>query len=590
MRKAAACLFCLAALAPAAYADKPEVIIDPGGVPPAALQSINGAVEAITRLAEDQDGGEVARLRRRAHDATVSALETQGYFSPKVTLEVGEDIGGETWDIIIEPGERTTVGQVDLKFSGQITQPEFTPRVAMLKREWPLTKGMPFINESWRSAKENLLDEVSRKDFYFARMTGSRATVEAEAARADLDVSVDSGPRVRLGKLTMIGLKRVPPELIDRYVRYNPGAPYDQDQLDDWQQALQSTTFFRGAFVTLDSDPANQTALPGGEVELPVKVQVSEAPARRVTASLGVDSDNGLRVEGLFRQNVVFGKPVSIETGLGVDINRQRAFFDVYLPPTYKGYQDSVGVLFEHSDIEGVDNTRYGVGWKRRQQRKAAGNSRVEYETVWGLVAAHDRTRISGAETFEVPSLVGTWQWLRRDVDKKYDPREGNLIDFGLGAGVTLDKREPFYRSSLRLQQWWPVGQRDVLTVRGEVGKVWSKTDRLPPDFGYRTGGARTIRGYRYQSIGLDRGDAVVGAPALAVASVEYVHYFNEQYGMSVFVDAGDAAESFGQMKLAFGYGVGAAVRTPAGPFFVDLAYGQRDKRLRLHFSLGIAF
>src|SRR5690606_6719624 len=103
----------------------------------------------------------------------------------------------------------------------------------------------------------------------------------------------------------------------------------------------------------------------------------------------------------------------------------------------------------------------------------------------------------------------------------------------------------------------WPVGRRDVLTLRAEVGKVWSRTDRLPEDFGFRTGGARTIRGYRFQSIGLHRGDAVIGAPALAVASVEYMHYFTESIGMAAFVDFGDASESFNDMKLAFGYGVG---------------------------------
>ena len=78
MRVGAACLSIFLGVAFQARADRPEVIIDPGGVPPAALSAINGAVEAITRLAEDQDGGEVSRLRRRAHEATLSALETQG--------------------------------------------------------------------------------------------------------------------------------------------------------------------------------------------------------------------------------------------------------------------------------------------------------------------------------------------------------------------------------------------------------------------------------------------------------------------------------------------------------------------------------
>src|SRR3546814_17222405 len=84
---------------------------------------------------------------------------------------------------------------------------------------------------------------------------------------------------------------------------------------------------------------------------------------------------HGIRVEGLYRQNVVFGQPVSIETGAGVDKDRQRAFFDVHLPPTTRGYKDSMGVLYEHSDIEGLDNTRAGLGWKRRQERKEIGRA-----------------------------------------------------------------------------------------------------------------------------------------------------------------------------------------------------------------------
>ncbi len=583
-------LLLVAGAAHEARAARPEVVIDPGGVPPEALQAINGAVEAITRLAEDQDGGEVSRLRRRAHDATVSALETQGFFSSVVTLEVGEDVGGETWDILIEPGERTQVGSVDIQFAGQIERPQFEARLTGLRRDWPLTKGMPFINQSWRDAKESLLDGVSRKDFYFARYEHTQATVDAASAKAALAVKVDSGPRVVMGPLTVSGLKRVPESLIDRYVNYAQGDAYDQDKLDNWQQALQSTSFFRGAFVTLNQDESAQKVLENGEVELPVRVEVSEAPARRVTTSIGADSDHGPRVEGLYRQNVVFGKPVWIETGAGVDKDRQRLFFDVHFPPTLSGHQDSVGLLYEHSDIQGVENSRAGLGATRLTAWDAGGGSRVDYESEWGLVVAHDKTRISGAPGYEVPTLTGTYRFMRRDVDKKYDPREGNLIEIGLGTGVTLDRGESFSRAGLRVQKWWPVGRRDVFTARGEVGKVWTQTIRLPADFGYRTGGARTIRGYRFQSIGQPRGDAVIGADALAVASVEYTHYFTESLGMNVFIDAGDAARSFNDMDWHVGYGTGLAVRTPAGPFFVDLAYGQRDKKLRLHFSLGIAF
>lgn len=573
-----------------AWADMPDVTIDPGGVPPEALQAIVGAVDAITRLADDQDGGEVSRLRRRAREATVSALETQGYFAPVVDLEVGEDALGETWDITIRPGERAIVRDVDLSFSGHIVRPEFEGRLQTLKQDWGLKEGMPFINSNWADAKADLLEGVQRKQFYLARYRHTQATVHADDAKADLSVDVDSGPRVRMGPMQLEGLNYVPESLIERYVAYEPGEPYDQDKLDEWQQSLQATSFFRGAFVQLDDAPEHRVVLPGDEIEMPLQVRVTEAPRRRFTTSLGVDSDNGLRAEGLYRQNIVFGQPVWIETGAGIDKNRRRAFYDVHFAPTRSGYHHSAGVLYNHSEISGVTNTRYGLGWKLSQARKAAGDSRVEYETQWGLVLAHDKTDIDGGDSYKVPTLVGTWQWLRRDVNDKYDPREGWLLDVGLGAGVTVDKREPFYRAGVRAQKWWTLGRYDVLTVRGEIGKVWAHTDRLPEDFGYRTGGSRSLRGYKYQSIGLSRGNATIGAPTLAVFGVEYIRYITEQIGVAAFVDVGDAAETFRDMDWAWGYGLGARVRTPAGPFGIDLAYGQRDRKLRLHFSLGIAF
>jgi translocation and assembly module TamA len=612
-----------------ALAKRPEVIVDPGGVPPAALQAITQAVDAIARLAEDQDGGEINRLRRRARDATLAALATQGYFSPKVTLEAGTDIGGETWDIAIVPGKRTTVESVNLEFAGRITRPEYAQRVQKLRDDWGLKAGQPFINSDWNRAKARLLDDVSTRDFLLARMTSSRADIDADKASASLHVSIDSGPQVRMGELNTQGLKRVPESLIDRYVRYNVGAAFDQNRLDQWQQDLQSTAFFRGAFVSLQQpgdglqpvdplsdrarapgsadaaaaapagDPAVSGAMPPpplqfdsyGEVTLPVQVRVVEAPPKRFSASIGVDDEAGVRVETMYRQNVVFGQPVTMETGFGVDRLRQRAFMDILLPPTERGYRDSIGVLADRSDIQGLEVTRYALGATRTQERKGAGDSRVEYETRWGMLLAQDHVKIDGGDSFTLPTLTATAEWLRRDVDNKYDPREGNLISVGGGVGVTLDTGDPYTRLRLRGQKWWPIGKLDVLMIRGEVGRVWSNGNvQVPDDFGFRTGGARSIRGYRYQSIGVHRDNAVVGAPTLLVGSIEYDHYFDERWGMGVFVDAGDAAESFGDMSMAVGYGVGARVRTPAGPLFLDLAYGQRERDLRVHFSLGIAF
>src|SRR5690606_26668980 len=160
--------------------------------PPAALTSITEAVAAITRLAEDQDGGEINRLRRRARDAALAALATQGYFSPTVTLEAGTAVGGETWDITIQPGKRAVVAGVDLKFTGRVSRPGYAERIEELRKDWSLKVGPPFINSDWNKAKSGLLDAVSSRDFMLAYMTDSDAAVHADTAQVYLMVAIDS--------------------------------------------------------------------------------------------------------------------------------------------------------------------------------------------------------------------------------------------------------------------------------------------------------------------------------------------------------------------------------------------------------------
>lgn len=569
----------------------PEVIIMPGGLAPEDLSVVDAAISSVVRQADDQDSREADRIRRRGRDAVLSSLATRGYFDPVVTLEVGEDFEGETWDISIEPGELTRVQSVNNEFVGTIANsPSYEQRLEKIRQGWGLPKDEVFINRTWSNSKNSLLEAVAADDFYLARMTQSQALIDPDESTADLHTLIDSGPAVRLGHTEVHGLRRVPLSLIRRYVRYEPGEAFSQQKLDEWQQTLQSTNFFRGAFVTVKK-PDDPTIYEEDEATLPVLVRVTEGAARVVSGAVGFDDVNTFRVEGLYRQNVVWNQPISLEVGASLGLKEQRGYLDIYRAPNYDGTVDSFGLVARHSDYSDEEVSRFALGWRRTNEFKLDPHSRVEYESRLSSAIAYDEVRRKGQPKFELPNAVMTYDLLRRDVDNKFDPRSGNLIAVGLGVGADLERGDPFARTSVRAQQWWPVGRRDNITVRAEVGYVHAKTStRIPDDFGYRTGGAGSIRGYRYFGIGEDIHKSVVGTRALAVASVEYTHYFNDTFGIAYFVDAGDAAPKFKDMKMHVGYGVGARIKTPAGPLFLDVAYGQRDRKLRWHFSLGMAF
>ena len=85
------------------------------------------------------------------------------------------------------------------------------------------------------------------------------------------------------------------------------------------------------------------------------------------------------------------------------------------------------------------------------------------------------------------------------------------------------------------------------------------------------------MRGYAFESLGVTEGDAVVPGRYYAVASVEATRWIDENWGLATFVDAGNAVDSLLGLRTSRSATASArALRTPIGPFRLDVAYGSR--------------
>jgi translocation and assembly module TamA len=128
-------------------------------------------------------------------------------------------------------------------------------------------------------------------------------------------------------------------------------------------------------------------------------------------------------------------------------------------------------------------------------------------------------------------------------------------------------------------------------TTRAEAGAVFgANREDVPSELLFRTGGDTTVRGYAFESLGLKIGSVVFPVRYYTVASAELTRWINQSLGIATFIDAGNAFDRFSDFHLAVGYGIGARVRTPVGPFRLDIAYGEQSRQVRLHFSVGVAF
>ena len=134
------------------------------------------------------------------------------------------------------------------------------------------------------------------------------------------------------------------------------------------------------------------------------------------------------------------------------------------------------------------------------------------------------------------------------------------------------------------------ISPRNRIITRGSLGTTWTNDfEQLPSSVRFFAGGAQSVRGYTYQSLGpLNASDQVIGGKHLMVGSIEFEHSFNGKWGVALFYDAGNAIDSLSD-KLERGAGFGLRWKSPIGPVRIDLAsaISQDGQPWRLHINIG---
>lgn len=524
---------------------------------------------------EDEESARLGLIRRVREKAS-ELLATEGYFSPRITQEAGG-----TPLVLVEPGPRTLVATLDIRFKGALAEdPAFQPQIERFRKRWGLKIGEPFREEDWAEAKESLLRRVQANSFVAAQMTGSAADIDPERAEAHLVVEVDSGPAYVLGAMRIEGLTDYSLSLLERYKPPQAGENYSLTRLQEFQAALQGTPYFSYVEVSADLEHAEQDVVP-------VRVVLQEAKPRRIGAGIGYSSNTGGRLDLSFREANFLGRAWLLNSGLRLEEKQRAIFADVFLPPDPAGRRDSFGGIVETSHLNHLLIRRQAIGVARLTKRG-------DIETRIGLSAQNETSQGDDAEASRKKALALDWQWTRRKLNNLLDPRDGHSLSLRLsGASRLLLSDSNFLRTWGRGALWIPLGsRRDILSLKAEGGYTFARMRRnVPQEFLFRAGGAQSVRGYDYLSLGVKEGQATVGGRYLFSGSAELTHWFpSSSWGAAVFVDAGNAGDSLNQMQPRVGSGVGARWRSPAGPFALDVAYGWHDRRVRAHLSIALAF
>jgi translocation and assembly module TamA len=452
-----------------------------------------------------------------------------------------------------------------------------------------LREGEPFRQPAWNSAKNAALGALRGDGYPRAEWQSTKASIDAVEQSAALSVTVEPGPLFHIGPIRVEGTHRYDEAAIRRVARLAPGTEYSEKQLLDFQERILKLSLFEGASVEVDASGPPEAA--------PVIVKVKELSQHQATIGVGYSANTGPRVSLEHWDRKVFGQNWIAHSTLtlGPDLKSLGTEFTAY--PDENLWRKLAAASIEQ--LRSADETRNS--WSVRAGRS---KDTTDFERLYYLEASYARVQ-SAPLTTSSHALFLNYQWLRRDVDNILMPTSGTALGLQGGVGYgdgTLERsdvpgtssaRAPFLRAYARLNAYRPVGSW-FANARVETGKVFvSNSIAVPDPILFRAGGDNSVRGYDYRTLGPTINGAVVGGRVVLTGSLEFEHTLVERLPAllgAVFVDAGDAADRWNDLRPVFGYGVGVHYRSPVGPLRLDVAYGQDVRKVRLHVSVGVVF
>ncbi len=594
---AAAAALALAALllplAPAAAQDGPqdterevtrlavEIDVAGEGFVEGFFSEIRRNVEATLSVEQakprELSAARLAQLHERAPEEIAAALEPFGYYRPEVRPALERDGTEWTARYEVDPGPRMAVSKVAIEVVGAGAGEEGFQRAA---REFPLGEGDPLSHPAYDAGKQAFVDHAVAAGYLDAAFDLAELRVDLDRYTAEVALHFDTGPRYLFGEVAF-HQRVLEPDLLRGYVTFDPGEPFDLDELAEMQGALSDSPYFARVEVL----PRRRRA---EELRVPIDVELVPAARQRWDLGAGYGTDTGPRGSAELELRRINRRGHRGEGELiGSEI--ERSFAARYLIPGAYPRTDvltfTLGYAEERPDTSISETAIAGAGLTR---------SRGRWREAFGLTFQRSDFEV-GVDSGVSDLLIPDAGWSRVRADDRIYATRGERVEFGIrGAEESLGSDGSFVQVTAGAKAVRTLGDRVRAIGRVDLGRTWtSDFRRLPPRIRFFAGGDRSVRGYAYQELGpLDEEGNVIGGEALLAAGVELDSLFLDlgklgRWGAAVFYDAGGAAEELGD-RIEQGAGAGLRWLSPIGLVRADAAWAVSEPGAPVRFHLMI--
>lgn len=555
---------------------------------------------AVISTAREGDGTAQDLLAAAQSDYArmLGVLYAQGYFGGEVTIRVNRQEAAdiqplqapdeiERIDIIVTRGE-------PFRFDRARVAP--LPRGAELPEDFRVGQRArgELVTSATRAGVNAWRDDGHAK----ADVAGQDITADHETGTLSADVTLDPGPQLRFGDL-VIDPGDEPSAVREGRIRAIAGLPTGKTFSPEQQEEAADRLRRSGAFRSVTLQEA-ETPNPDGTLDM--QTQVVDAPPRRIGAGIELGSSEGITLSGFWlHRNLlggaerlrldamvggIGGRDGGLDYRLGARIDR---------PATFTA--DTGAFLLANIEQEDEDSFR-----ERRAEIGGGITHRFSGETTAeaGLTYQYSEIRDDLGER-ELQHLLLPLRGTTDRRDDQLNPREGLYLDLSVTPFVRLDESAAGSRFFADLRDYFTFGGSDGITLAGraQLGSIAGANIRdIPANMLFYSGGAGTVRGQRYESLGVDLPDGgIVGGRSFAGLSGELRGMVSESIQAVAFADTGFVGEDAlgtGSGNWHSGAGIGARYFTAVGPIRFDVATpldgDDAGSQVEIYIGIGQAF
>ena len=555
------------------------------------------SVLLATAGGDDANAQDLFAAARGEYARLIGALYARGYYAPVIRVQVNGreaasiaplDAPGviNAITVTVDPGPRFAFSRASITPLAPGTRLPADFRTGAAAESGLVQGAVTAAVDGWR--------DVGHAK---AAPAGQNIVADHSAATLSAEVTLDPGPRLRFGPLTVTGLNRMSERRTRKIAGLPEGEVFSPADLDLAAERLRRTGVFRSVVVSED------TAITAPDL-LGITAALVEEKPKRYSIGAEVASLEGLTLSGYWLHRNLLGgaERFTIDTEI-TNIGAQNSGVDYALGvtldrPATLTADTTLGLNAKLARIDEEDyranSATVGFGFTHIFSRTLTARAGLQYDYLKGNDASGDFLY----RNLGLP-LGATWD--RRN--SPTDATRGFYLDGEVKPFVGFGTTDSGTRLAFdgRIYRGLGAENRLVLAARVQIGAVFGASVLgAPRDDLFYSGGGGTVRGQPYQSLGVDvlQGGTSfgTGGTRFVATSLEARVKVTEKIGIVGFVDAGSVGiTGFNDASSDWHAGAGLGLRyaTGFGPIRLDVAApvrGTTGEGVQLNVGIGQSF